>query len=40
MPCVDVKLAALIQNLDTGGTEVLASGLGHLTLQKDPMLFE
>jgi len=39
MPCVDVKLAVLILNLDTEGTEVLASGLGQLTLQKDPNAF-
>jgi hypothetical protein len=32
MPCVDIKLAALILNLYTEETEVLASALGHLTL--------
>jgi hypothetical protein len=39
MPCVGVKLAALILNLDTEGTEVLASGLHKLTLCKDPDAF-
>jgi hypothetical protein len=36
MPCVDVKLAAPILNLDTEGTEGLASGLDPLTMRKDP----
>jgi len=34
MSFVDIKLAALILKLDTEGTDVLSSGLGHLTLGK------
>jgi len=40
MPRVDVKLAALILNLNTEGTEVLASDLAGLLCEKFPMLFE
>jgi hypothetical protein len=39
MPRVYVKLAPLLKNLDTEGTGVLVSALGHLTLQKDPDAF-
>jgi len=35
MPWLDIYLAALILNLNNGETEVLASGLGHLSRGKD-----
>jgi len=40
MSCVDIKLAAQILNLNTEGTEVLASDLAGLLCEKFPMLFE